>query len=253
MTGVGGGTALVVVDLQVDFCGPSAAARHGHDPAVLARAAENSARAVAAARAADTEVVFVRFLGDEDHQGPSWRRRDRLLGKRPKCVTGTPGAEFHGVTPAPGEAVFTKYACFDAFLADGFERHLRRRGVVRLVFAGVFLDVCVDSSARTAFQKGFEVSVLTDCTAPLHLPEEHTLTFMRRLYGARLTTRADPELWAAYPATPGPSRHTTEEERSRPPSPRPAPTPATQPSPPSPPSPPNPAPPEPREWTSASE
>ncbi|MEU9400029.1 isochorismatase family cysteine hydrolase [Streptomyces sp. NPDC048242] len=242
MTGAGGGTALVVVDLQADFCGPSAAARHGHDPAVLARAVEGSARAVAAARAAGTEVVFVRFLGDEEHQGTSWRRRDRLLGKRPKCVTGTPGAEFHGVSPAPGEAVFTKYACFDAFLSDGFELHLRERGVVRLVFAGVFLDVCVDSSARTAFQKGFEVSVLTDCTAPLHLPEERILGFMRRVYGARLTTCADPEVWAAHPVTPG--RPATEEETSRPPSPRPGPSPTT---------PANPANPDPREWTRASE
>ncbi|MFD8809895.1 cysteine hydrolase family protein, partial [Streptomyces sp. NPDC059597] len=188
-----------------------------------------------------------RARGPPPHQGPSWRRRDRALGKRPKCVSGTPGAEFHGVTPAPGEAVFTKYACFDTFLADGFERHLRRRGVVRLVFAGVFLDVCVDSSARTAFQKGFEVSVLTDCTAPLHLPEHLVLTFMRRVYGARLTTRADPELWAAHPATPGPSCRATEEERSRPPSPRPDPVPAT------PANPAAPKPREPREWTRASE
>ncbi|MFD8912444.1 cysteine hydrolase family protein [Streptomyces sp. NPDC059575] len=251
MTGAGGGTALVVVDLQTDFCGPAAAARHGHDPAVLARAVEGSARAVAAARAAGTEVVFVRFLGDEEHQGPSWRRRDRLLGKRPKCVTGTPGAEFHGVSPAPGEAVFTKYACFDAFLADGFERHLRELGVVRLVFAGVFLDVCVDSSARTAFQKGFEVSVLTDCTAPLQLPEEWILGFMRRVYGARLTTCADPEVWAAYPVAPGrsatPGHLATEEETSRPPSPRPGRSPVT------PANPANPASPRPQEWTRASE
>jgi biuret amidohydrolase len=109
--------------------------------------------------------------------------------------------------------VFTKYACFDAFLAEGFEAYLREREVVRLVFAGVFTDVCVDSTARTAFQKGFEVSVLTDCTTPLHLPEPVILSFMRRVYGARLTTVADPELWAVCPST---------EEESSPASVRPA-------------------------------
>ncbi|MGW4224679.1 cysteine hydrolase family protein [Streptomyces bauhiniae] len=207
------GSVLVVVDLQNDFCDASAAARHGSDPAVLARAASSAAGVVEQARAAGVEVVFVRFLGDVEHQGPSWRRRDRARGKRPKCLTGSRGADFHGVVPAAGERVFTKYACFDAFLAEGFERYLRERGVVRLVFAGVFTDVCVDSTARTAFQKGFEVSVLTDCTTPLHLPEPVILTFMERVYGARLTTRADPELWAACPST---------EEESSQPSMRPA-------------------------------
>ncbi|MGV9317878.1 cysteine hydrolase family protein [Streptomyces sp. NPDC003660] len=203
-----GGVVLVVVDLQNDFCDASAAARHGGDPGVLAEAAGAAAGVVEQARAAGVEVVFVRFLGDVERQGPSWRRRDRVLGKRAKCVSGSRGAEFHGVVPAAGEVVFTKYACFDAFLVAGFERHLRERGVVRLVFAGVFTDVCVDSTARTAFQKGFEVSVLTDCTTPLHLPEPLVLSFMERVYGARLTTRADPELWAARPST--------EEESSRP-------------------------------------
>ncbi|NEB91495.1 isochorismatase family protein [Streptomyces bauhiniae] len=203
-----GGVVLVVVDLQNDFCDASAAARHGSDPRVLAEAAGAAAGVVEQARGAGVEVVFVRFLGDVGHQGPSWRRRDAGLGKRPKCVSGSRGAEFHGVTPAAGERVFTKYACFDAFLAKGFERYLRERGVVRLVVAGVFTDVCVDSTARTAFQKGFEVSVLTDCTTPLHLPEPVVLSFMERVYGARLTTRADPDLWAVYPST--------EEEPSQP-------------------------------------
>ncbi|MGA5322710.1 cysteine hydrolase family protein [Streptomyces seoulensis] len=203
------GVVLVVVDLQNDFCDASAAARHGGDPVVLANAARAAADVVDRARAAGVEVVFVRFLGDVGHQGPSWRRRDAVLGKRAKCVSGSRGAEFHGVVPAAGERVFTKYACFDAFLAEGFERYLRERGVVRLVFAGVFTDVCVDSTARTAFQKGFEVSVLTDCTTPLHLPEPLVLSFMARVYGARLTTRADPELWAACPPA------STEEEPSR--------------------------------------
>ncbi|MGW5046207.1 cysteine hydrolase family protein [Streptomyces griseoluteus] len=207
------GVVLVVVDLQNDFCDASAAARHGSDPGVLADVVGAAAGVVEQARAAGVEVVFVRFLGDVGHQGASWRRRDRARGRRPKCVTGSRGAEFCGVVPAAGERVFTKYACFDAFLAEGFEAYLREREVVRLVFAGVFTDVCVDSTARTAFQKGFEVSVLTDCTTPLHLPEPVILSFMRRVYGARLTTVADPELWAACPST---------EEESSPPSVRPA-------------------------------
>ncbi|MGW3181774.1 cysteine hydrolase family protein [Kitasatospora sp. NPDC001119] len=192
------GTALVVVDLQNDFCtGPVARARFGGDGAVLDAVVANSVRAVDLARRAGVEVVFVRFLGDTAHQGAAWRARDRRLGKRPKCLEGTWGARFHGVAPAPGERVFTKRACFDAFLGDGLEEHLRAGGTGHLVFAGLYTDVCVDSTARTAFQKGFHITVLTDCTTSLHLPHDEVLRFMRVLYGARTTTGDDPAAWTA--------------------------------------------------------
>ncbi|MFE2292434.1 cysteine hydrolase family protein [Streptomyces sp. NPDC059452] len=196
-----GGTALVVVDLQNDFCaGPRAASRYPGDPARLERVTANTGRAVAAARERGTEVVFVRFLGDTRYQGDSWRRRDAALGKRPKCQEGSWGAEFAaGVEPETGEAVFTKRACFDAFLGEGFERHLIGRGTRHLVFAGLFADVCVDSTARTAFQKGFHVTVLRDCTTALHLPDEQILSFMGRVYGARITTGDQAEVWSRTP------------------------------------------------------
>jgi nicotinamidase-related amidase len=92
------------------------------------------------------------------------------------------------VAPVPGEPVFTKRACFDAFLGDGFEEHLVARDVGHLVFAGVYTDVCVDSTARTAFQKGYDVTVLTDCTTSLLLPDTDILRFMTVVYGARTTT-----------------------------------------------------------------
>ncbi|MGW4813715.1 cysteine hydrolase family protein [Kitasatospora cineracea] len=182
------GTALVVVDLQNDFCaGEVAAARFPGDPALLARAVEGSVRAVHLARESGVEVLFVRFLGDPAHQGPAWRSRDARLGKRPKCLEGSWGAEFHGVRPRPDEAVFTKPACFDAFQDPEFEPHLRRRGLHHLVLAGLFTDVCVDSTARTAFQRGFHLTVLRDCTTALHLADADILRFMSRVYGARIT------------------------------------------------------------------
>ncbi|POX58438.1 hypothetical protein C3492_38095 [Streptomyces sp. Ru62] len=202
-----GTTALVVVDVQNDFCtGPTVQARLGTDkprsrqdrgPVVLEAAVAGCVRAVELARERGVEVVFVRFVGDPEHQGAAWRLRDSVLGKRPKCLEGSWGAEFHAVAPAPGERVFTKRARFDAFLGDGFAEHLAARGVGHLVLAGLYADVCVDTTARTAFQKGFHVTVLTDCTAALHLPYDAVLRFMRVVYGARTTTAQDPRAWTA--------------------------------------------------------
>ncbi|MER5864849.1 cysteine hydrolase [Kitasatospora sp. NPDC002040] len=192
-----GATALVVVDLQNDFCaGPVATARFAGNPGVLAGVVEGSVQAVAEARRRGVEVLFVRFLGDPEHQGPAWRDRDLRRGRPPKCLEGSWGAEFHGVAPAPGERVFTKLSCFDAFLAEGFEPYLRERGIGHLVLIGLFADVCVDSTARTAFQKGHHLTVLADCTTALHLPSDQVLGFARTVYGARILTRDDPAAWA---------------------------------------------------------
>jgi nicotinamidase-related amidase len=192
-------TALVVVDLQNDFCaGPVAAAGHG-DPARLDTVTTNTARAVDAARLCGTQVVFVRFLGDTRYQGPSWQQRNLVLGKQPKCLEGTWGAEFHKVSPEPDEFVVTKHACFDAFLGDGLEEHLVRNRTGHLVFAGLYTDVCLDSTARTAFQKGYHVTVLTDCTASLHLPDAQILRFMTLVYGARLMTHEQSASWSQCP------------------------------------------------------
>ena len=173
-------TALIVVDVQNDFC-------TGFDEVTA-----NIAAAVDRARVAGVEVIFVRFLGDVEHQPASWRRRNRLQGKRQKCVEGTRGADFRRVAPLPGEHVFTKLAQFDAFLSEGFEDHLRLRRIGHLAFAGLYADVCVDSTARTGFQKGWHVTLLTDCTASLCLPEELVHRYMARFYGARLLAHDDP-------------------------------------------------------------
>jgi nicotinamidase-related amidase len=187
---------LVVVDLQNDFCtGPVAMARYRKDPARLDAVTTNAARAVELARDRGVEVVFVRFVGDVEHQGSSWRRRNDRAGRTPTCREGTWGAQFHKVAPARGELVVTKHARFDAFLTDDFEQHLLRQRIEHLVFAGVYADVCVDSTARTAFQKGWHITLLVDCTTSLLQRDEDTVRFMADLYGARTTTHDRPDTW----------------------------------------------------------
>lgn len=53
----------------------------------------------------------------------------------------------------------------NAFIHTDLEDLLRKRGVTDLVFAGAVTSVCIDSTARSAFEKGFRVSVLGDATS----------------------------------------------------------------------------------------
>ena len=53
----------------------------------------------------------------------------------------------------------------NAFSNTALEHELRARGVTDVVIAGVVTSICVDSTARSAHDKGFTVHVLSDCTA----------------------------------------------------------------------------------------
>ena len=175
-------TALLVMDFQNDFL-------QGKDPTTTKKLANNISRLITSFRAQNLEVIFVRFLGDPIYQLPNWTYRDRILGRNPHCLEHSVGAEFNSpslISPAAGERIFDKRAVFDTFLAEGFERYLHERGYEHLVIAGLYVDVCIDATARTAFQKGFWVTVVEDCTASLHLEIEVSLKFIKRVYGARV-------------------------------------------------------------------
>ncbi len=185
-------TALLVIDFQNDFCSPEGVgAEYRGDLSRMAVPAQQVPRVVEFARKQGISVIFVLFIGDEKYQKPNWRERDRALGKRPKCCENTWGADFYGPRPRSCEVVFKKLAHFDAFLCPGFEDQLQIHRYEHLVLTGVYTDVCVDATARTAFQKGYLITVLSDCTTSLHHDLDKTLAFMRRVYGASIQTSHD--------------------------------------------------------------
>lgn len=53
----------------------------------------------------------------------------------------------------------------NAFHSTHLENVLLTRGITDVVLAGVVTSICIDSTARSAFERGFKVHVLADCTA----------------------------------------------------------------------------------------
>ncbi len=156
--------ALVVVDVQNDFCpGGALAVAHGDEVVpVLNRAAARFAAAGAPV-----------FASRDWH--PPVTRHFRAGGGAwpPHCVQGTPGAAFHPSLALPaGTDVVSKgmdpeadaYSCFQAETAAGtpFADALRARGVRRLVVGGLATDYCVKATVLDALRAGFEVVVLED-------------------------------------------------------------------------------------------
>ncbi|MBI4786212.1 MAG: cysteine hydrolase [Chloroflexi bacterium] len=83
----------------------------------------------------------------------------------PAFVAGTVGAEIHAnVKPLENEPVFQKHYP-NSFRETPLLDHLKEKGVSRLVIAGMMTHMCVDASARAAFDFGFECVIAHDACA----------------------------------------------------------------------------------------
>jgi nicotinamidase/pyrazinamidase len=166
--------ALVVVDVQQDFC-------EGGSLAVAGGAAVAAAISTTLAQGGYALVVATK-----DHHvdpGPHFAEHPDFVDSWPAhCVVGTPGADFHpALDTGPIAAVFRKGAHAAAY--SGFEGvaeqdgvptpladWLRARGVGDLDVCGIATDHCVRATALDARAEGFATRVLLDLTAGVAEP-----------------------------------------------------------------------------------
>ena len=179
--------ALLLVDVQLDFCPGGALPIEGGDEVmpVLNRWIEAAVRR-------GLPVYASRDWHPPGH--PSFREQGGEWP--PHCVQETPGAEFHPDLALPDTAVrFAKGVRFDrdqysAFDETGLATRLRRDGVRRLWVGGLARDVCVRATVLDALREGFEVRVLVAGTrAVVEADGVAALEEMERA-GARLTEGA---------------------------------------------------------------
>ena len=86
---------------------------------------------------------------------------------------GTWGAEIvDTLTPAESDIVVEGKRGLDAFASTNLDFILRSRGITNIVLGGFLTNCCVESTMRTAYEKGYNVVTLTDCTATLSDDEQ---------------------------------------------------------------------------------
>jgi nicotinamidase/pyrazinamidase len=187
--------ALVVVDLQNDFCPGGALAVRDGDAIVpvVNRYLDRFGEAGAPV-----------FLTRDWH--PAVTAHFQAYGGvwPPHCVQGTPGAAYHPGLAPPAEAVIVSkgmdpeqdaYSAFQAEDPSGrrLPTILKERGIRRLYVGGLATDYCVRATVLDALRDGFEVVVLTDAIGAVDLAPGDGARAMDEIRGAggRLATLSE--------------------------------------------------------------
>jgi ureidoacrylate peracid hydrolase len=159
-----------MIDMQNMYLDQARRDRYGWPPIYrLAETVSQCAALLHAARAQGVPVLYTRAVSRADGADttPAIAALRRAVGADTDPVedeAAWTSAIMDAVAPEPGDIVITKPR-WDAFFATELENILRRLDVNRLLIAGLQTNVCVDSTARAALMRNFEVAVPEDAVS----------------------------------------------------------------------------------------
>jgi ureidoacrylate peracid hydrolase len=153
-------TALIVIDIQNDYCGPDGkiAKERGLDVSELQYMIPNLIKFVEQTRDMKLPIIFTQMIED-----PEYMAENAKLKKagHSLCTPDTEGFEYYKIKPEETDYQLIKKS-YDSFSNPELERILKKHKIKNLIIVGAYTAVCVDATIRTGFTKGYNIIVPED-------------------------------------------------------------------------------------------
>ncbi|MDG6994563.1 MAG: cysteine hydrolase [Nitrososphaerota archaeon] len=156
-------TALVIIDMQNDYCMPNGflAKSLGWDVSATLQMISRLQNVLGKARSEGLLRIFVKTI--HSNYTASRTYKDRMGVSPDFCLPNSWGSQIVSeLTPEQDEIVAIKHR-YSAFVDSHFPLIVRSNGIRNLLFAGTTTNVCVESTVRDAIMNDYLPIVLSDC------------------------------------------------------------------------------------------
>ena len=204
-------TAVIVVDMQNDYCSPGGASeRNGRDISAIPAIVAPMHLLLERAHQLNVPVVYTKYSvgpGNAGLSGPEILRRGLNFAGVQATIKGTCGHDIIAELPFDAERdLVVEKRRLSSFVGTDLDMYLRANGIKTLVIVGVVTQGCVECTARDAASYDYYVAVAGDCVASTTQPDHErglkSMATLLRYQDAVTSSGAILDVWARHSGRP---------------------------------------------------